>query len=184
VIGEGEQHVALDRAVAAAGVVRGDDQAPHRPARLVHRRGHAGADAALLEHARGALVVLIVLGDDQAALRNRAPGKALAARSPPAAELERVAPSHGHQLEHVGIVGRHQLEAGHLVAEQLAGAEAYGVEHVLAHRAVGDRALDAREPLEQLLALLERVEQALVQLRLHLGLAALAALLGGEPEQP
>ena len=49
--------------------------------------------------------------------------------------------------------------------------------------AVGDRSLDAREPLEQLLALLQRFEQALVELRLALRLVALAALLARQPEQ-
>jgi phage terminase Nu1 subunit (DNA packaging protein) len=49
---------------------------------------------------------------------------------------------------------------------------------------VSDRALDPGQALEQLLALLERVQQTLVQLRLRLGLVALAALLGGAPEQP
>ena len=137
----------------------------------------------LNELAEAPASLLVVLGDDQAALGHGAPGDALAARGPRAAELERVAAAHGHELEHARVVGRHELQAGHLVAEQLAGAEADRVEHVLAHGAVGDRALDAGEPLEQLLALLERVEQALVQLRLHLGLVALAALLGGEPEQ-
>ena len=93
-------------------------------------------------------------------------------------------PRHGHELEDGGVVRRHELEPGHLVAEQLAGAQADRVEHVLAHGAVGDRALDAGEPLEQVLALLERVEEALVQLGLGLRLVALAALLRGEPEQP
>jgi hypothetical protein len=150
----------------------------------VHRRGHSRLDPAVLEEPRRVLVLLVVLGDDQPALGHGAPGDAVVPRGADAAQLERVAAAHGHQLEHGRIVGRDELKAGDLVAEQLAGAEADRVEHVLAHRAVCDRALDAGQPLEQLLALLERVQQALVQLRLGLGLVPLTALLGGEPEHP
>ena len=185
-VGEGEQHVALDRAVAAAGVVRGHDQAADRAARLVHRappcRLECRARANML---RGARVALVVLGDDQAALRHRAPGDALAAarsRTPRSSSASR--PRMATSSSTSGSSGGTSSSAATSSAEQLPGAQADRVEHVLAHGAVGDRALDAGEPLEQLLAFLERVEQPLVQLRLHLGLAALAALLGGEPEQP
>ena len=98
--------------------------------------------------------------------------------------LQRVATPHRHELQHPGSSAGMSWKAGHIVAEQLARAQADRVEHVLRSRAVRDGALDPGEPLEQLLPLLEAVEQALVELRLHLRLAPLAAslYLRGEPE--
>ena len=128
--------------------------------------------------------MLVVLDHHQAALGHRAAAEPHAHRQALAARFAGVAADHLHQLEHRGVVGHDQPHAGHLVAEQLAGALADRLEHVAAARAVGDRALDARQALEQLLALLERLEQPLVELGLDLGLVALAAFLGGKPEQP
>ena len=84
----------------------------------------------------------------------------------------------------LGSSGGSELKPRDVVRQELPRAVADRLEHVLARRAVRDRALDAGEALEQLLALLERLEQPLVQLGLGLRLVALAALLRGEPEEP
>ena len=182
-VGEREQHVALDRAVAAAGLVGGHDQAADRAAGLVHGRRHrrprCRARASAARHPRPPGTPPRRRAGPRPSRARRCRPRAACAHRAARARRGRAWP----RAPALRVVGRHELQAGHLVAEQLAGTEADRVEHVLAHGAVGDRALDAGEPLEQVLALLERVEQALVQLGLGLRLVPLAALLGGEPEQ-
>jgi hypothetical protein len=48
---------------------------------------------------------------------------------------------------------------------------------------VGDGALNPRQAFEQFLALLQALEQSLIELGLHLGVEAVAALVAGQPEE-
>ena len=97
----------------------------------------------------------------------------------------RPGPAHGHELEHRS--GRRAAPAAGRPPRRRAARGRPGRSRRARPRARAPWVIERwmrGEPLEQVLALLERVEQALVQLRLGLRLVALAALLGGEPEQP
>jgi hypothetical protein len=156
VLGERGQDVALGGAVAAAGAGGRDDDAADRAAVLVDRRRHRAGHADVAEVDRAVGRAGMVLDDDEAVLGEGAAGGALAG----ATVGERGAvggreASRGGEREDVRVGRVGEQHGGHLVAEELLRGADDRLEDLGQRRAVGDRALDRREVLEEPLAAAE-----------------------------
>ena len=161
VLGQRAQDVLLGLGVAPPRLARGRHQRADDLAVLVHGDRHRGGDVVVAEGLDRPGVGLVVLDEHQAALRHGlaadalADGAALEAAGQLALDAER-----GGHVEDLRILGVAQQQGGQRVAEQVVRRLDDRRQHLGQRRAVGDRPLDLRQALEELLALLGLVARA------------------------